>query len=186
VPVCGPAARRCSSHSFLGWLPFASVAAAATPIPNDPPNGPRSFQLHRRRRTAKPVKAPRVSQNPFMASNGLNNVQRRYVSDTYTWSGPLSRSPTVNSQFFGTLGSCGITITFDRLGRLITTCTSATTQELRMFDPTTLDTLADFDLPPQVIPPRGKPFTSKWRPTSSSTIGTGPRSPRAARSGCSP
>jgi hypothetical protein len=140
----------------------ASAAVAATPIPNDPPNGPSLVpNFVGGAATAKEVKAPKVPQNPFMAQNGLSNVHNDgYQSDTYTWSGPLGRNPTVNSQFFGTLGICGITIAFDKLGRPLTICVSGTTQELRLFDPTTLDTLATYELPPRVIPPGGNPFTS--------------------------
>jgi hypothetical protein len=147
---------------LVGSLLSVSAAAAATPIPNDPPNGPSLVpNLLGAAATAKEIKAPKVPQNPFMTSNGLSNVHNDgYQSDTYTWSGPLGRSPTVNSQFFGTLGTCGITIAFDKLGRLVTICISATTQQLRLFDPTTLDTLATYDLPPRVIPPGGNPFTS--------------------------
>jgi hypothetical protein len=141
----------------------ASVAVAATPIPSDPPNGPSLVpNFVGEAATAKKIKAPRVPQNPFMAQNGLSNVHNDgYQSDTYTWSGPLGRNPSVNSQFFGTLGICGITIVFDRLGRPLTICVSGTEQQLRLFDPTTLDTLATYDgLPPRVIPPGGNPFTS--------------------------
>jgi hypothetical protein len=66
----------------------------------------------------------------------------------------------VSSQFFGTLGICGITIVFDKLGRPLTTCVSGTAQRLTLLDPTTLDTLATYELPPRVIPPGGNPYTS--------------------------
>jgi hypothetical protein len=140
----------------------ASVALAATPIPNDPPNGPSLVpNFVGGAATANKVKAPKVPQHPFMARNGLSNVHNDgYQTDTYTWSGPLGRNPSVNSQFFGTIGSCGITIVFDRHRRPLTNCISSTTQQLRLFDPTTLDTLASVDLPPRVIPPGGNPFTS--------------------------
>jgi hypothetical protein len=148
--------------AVIGSLLCTSLALAATPIPNDPPNGPSLVPNYLGApATPAPVKAPKIPQNPFMAPNGLSNVHNDgYQSDTYTWSGPLGRNPTVNSQFFGTLGICGITIVFDRLGRLATICVSGTEQRLTMFDPTTLDTLATYDLPPRVIPPGGNPFTS--------------------------
>ena len=156
LALFGAAALACS---LLG----ASAALAATPIPNDPPNGPSLVpNFTGATATAKPVKAPKVPQNPFMAANGVSNVHNDgYQSDTYTGPGPLGRSPGVNSQFSGTFGGiCGITIAFDKLGRPLTTCISAATQQLRLMDPTTLDTLATFELPPRVIPPGANPFTS--------------------------
>jgi hypothetical protein len=148
--------------ALLALLASAPAAVAATPIPNDPPNGPSLVpNFVGGAATPNTVKAPKVPQHPFMARNGLSNVHNDgYQTDTYTWPGPLGRNPGVNSQFFGTLGSCGITIVFDRFGRPLTNCISAADQQLRLFDPTTLDTLASFDLPPRVIPPGANPFTS--------------------------
>jgi hypothetical protein len=145
-----------------GFLLVAATALAASPIPNDPPNGPALVpNFLGGAATPEPVKAPAIPRHPFMAQNGRSNVHNDgYQSDTYTWPGPLGRSPSVNSQFFGTFGSCGITIAFDRLGRPLTTCISADTQQLRLMDPTTLDTLATYQLPPRVIPPGGNPLTS--------------------------
>jgi hypothetical protein len=140
----------------------ATVATAAEPIPNEPLNGPSLVpDFEGLPATANKVGAPKVPQNPFMASNGLSNVHNDgYQTDTYTWSGPIGASPTVNSHFFGTIGSCGITIAFDKQGRLVTTCISGTSQALTLLDPTTLDTLASYDLPPRVIPPGVSPFVS--------------------------
>ena len=164
APVRSPASRAaaCLVAIWVTSLLTASAALGATPIPNDPSNGPSLVpNFIGGAATAKQVKAPKIPQNPFMAPNGLSNVHNDgYQSDTYTWSGPLGRNPTVNSQFFGSLGICGITIAFDKLGRLITICISGTSQQLRLLDPTTLDTLATYDLPPRVIPPGGNPFTS--------------------------
>ena len=74
-----------------------------------------------------------------MAANGRNAVHNdAYQSDTYRNSGPLGDDLRVFSQSIdglGGLGSCGITIAFDKRGRLITTCISATTVELRLMDP---------------------------------------------------
>jgi hypothetical protein len=154
--------RRIGVGMVAASLVAASSAVAATPIPNDPPNGPSLVpNFIGEAATAKPVKAPKIPQHPFMAENGRSNVHNDgYQSDTYTWPGPLGRTPSVNSQFFGTFGSCGITIAFDKVGRPLTTCISAATQQLRLMDPTTLDTLATYDLPPRIIPPGGNPLTS--------------------------
>jgi hypothetical protein len=106
------------------------------------------------------VNAPHVPQNPFMAPNGLSNVHDdAYQTDTYAWAGPLGRQPKVNSQFPGTFEDCGITIGFDRLGRLITVCIGQSVQEVTLLDPTTLDKLATYDLGPREIPPGANPLT---------------------------
>jgi hypothetical protein len=151
-----------SAIALAALLIVAPSASAVTQIPNDPPNGPSLVpNFIGVAATPQPVKAPPVPQNPFMAPNGTSNVHDDgYMSDTYTSSGPLGDDPTVNSQFFGTFGSCGITIVFDELGRPLTTCISGTTQELRLMDPTTLATLASYNLPPRVLPPGANPFTS--------------------------
>ena len=78
-----------------------------------------------------------------MAPNGRSNVHNdAYQTDTYRYAGPLGRDMRSYSQAFGGIGSCGITIVFDKQGRLLTTCISATTASLRLMDPDTLDTVA--------------------------------------------
>jgi hypothetical protein len=98
-----------------------------------------------------------------MAANGRNAVHNdAYQSDTYTWAGPLGKNLRVFSQSYdgmGGLGSCGITIAFDTRGRLITTCISATSVQLRLMNPD-LSTVATHALPPRVIPPGVSPFQS--------------------------
>jgi hypothetical protein len=141
----------------------AAPATAATPIPQSESelSGLTLFTGHR----AKPhrVNAPRVPRHPFMAANGRNAVHNdAYQTDTYRNSGPLGGSLRVFSQSFdgaGGLGSCGITIAFDKRGRLVTTCISATTVQLRLMTPE-LDTVATHALPPRVIPPGVNPFQS--------------------------
>jgi hypothetical protein len=136
--------------------------AAAVPIPQNPADlaGLDAFSG----RVAKPhaVEAPRVPRHPYMAANGRSNVHNdAYQTDTYTWSGPLGRRPRTFSASFdsaGGLGSCGITIAFDRRGRLITTCVSALSVELRLLDPRTLDTIAAHRLPDRIVPPGVSPF----------------------------
>src|SRR5207244_67377 len=50
---------------------------------------------------------------------------------------------------------CG-SVTFDRLGRIVSVCVSTLRPTLRMFDPVTLAVLAQMDLPPR--PPSPNPF----------------------------
>jgi hypothetical protein len=98
-----------------------------------------------------------------MAANGRNSVHNdAYQTDTYRNSGPLGRRTRVFTQSIdglGGLGSCGITIAFDKRGRLVTTCISATSVELRLMD-ADLDTVASHQLPPRIIPPGVSPLQS--------------------------
>ncbi len=149
--------------TLIAALGAASSAIAATPIPSEPADGPSLVpDFEGNPATAKKVKTSKVPQNPFLAPNGLNSVHNDgYQSDTYKWAGPLGNNPQVTSQAFGGLGLCGITIGFDSEGRLITICVSGTTQQLRLLDPVTLDTLATYDnLPARVIPEGVSPFVS--------------------------
>jgi len=139
------------------------TAVAAPPIPQNQGDlaGLDLFTGHK----AKPhsVAAPRVPRHPFMAANGRNAVHNdAYQTDTYRNLGPLGGNMRVFSQSIdgaGGLGSCGITIAYDKRGRLITTCISATDVELRLMD-TQLNTVASHQLPPRIIPPGVNPLQS--------------------------
>src|SRR5215208_150722 len=139
------------------------TAVAATPMPQNQSDlsGLQLFTGHKAK--PHPVAAPRVPRHPFMAANGRNAVHNdAYQTDTYRNSGPLGSNLRVFSQSFdgkGGLGSCGITIAFDKRGRLVTTCISATSVELRLMKPD-LTTVATHALPPRVIPPGVNPFQS--------------------------
>jgi hypothetical protein len=153
----------CALAVLLSAAAAGAPAAAAAPIPFEPPDGASlvpGYLGHAAR--PRPVAAPRVPRHPFMAPNGLSNVHDDgYMTDTYTWSGPLGRSPVVTSQAFGGLGLCGITIAFDRLRRPVTICISPPDrQELRVLDRSTLATVASHQLPPRVIPPNVNPFVA--------------------------
>jgi len=141
----------------------APTAGAATPIPQDQRDlaGLDLFTGHKAK--PHPVAAPRVPRHPFMAANGRNAVHNdAYQTDTYRNLGPLGGSMRVFSQSIdgaGGLGSCGITIAYDKRGRLITTCISATDVELRLMD-TQLNTVASHQLPQRIIPPGVNPLQS--------------------------
>ncbi|HEU0024358.1 MAG TPA: hypothetical protein VFQ12_06995, partial [Thermoleophilaceae bacterium] len=138
--------------------------AAAAPIAQDP--GTDGLEAFTGKRAVKrPVPAPKVPRHPFMAPNGKSNIHNDgYMTDTYTWRGPLGRSTmTVRSQANGVtaIGLCGGTIAFDHRGRLVTVCIAADLSvQLRLLDPLTLEPLATFDLPQRVIPPGANPFQS--------------------------
>ncbi len=141
---------------------LAVALTAAVPIPQVPEELDGLDVFNGRVAEPRPVFAPRVPRHPFMAANGRSNVHNdAYQTDTYRQSGPLGGPMRMFSQSFdgaGGVGSCGITIAFDRRGRLITTCVSAASVELRLMDPRTLDTIASHRLPDRVIPPGVSPF----------------------------
>ena len=149
--------------ALAALLTLSAAALAAVPIPQNQSElaGLETFTGHK----AKPhrVDAPRIPRHPFMAANGRNAVHNdAYQSDTYRNSGPLGDDLRLFSQSIdgrGGIGSCGITIAFDKRGRLITTCISATTVELRLMDPE-LNTVASHLLPPRIIPPGVNPLQS--------------------------
>jgi hypothetical protein len=140
-------------------LAVPATASAATPIPQNPAELSGLQLFTGQTATPQRVQAPQPPRHPFMAANGRNSVHNdAYQSDTYRYAGPLGSDMRTYSQAFGGIGSCGITIVFDKQGRLLTTCVSATTVDLRMLDPETLDTIAVQPLPPRVIPPGQNPF----------------------------
>jgi hypothetical protein len=141
----------------------AGALAAPPPIPQNAADlaGLKLFTGHKAK--PHPIKAPKIPRHPFMAANGRNAVHNdAYQSDTYRNSGPLGQNLRVFSQSVdgnGGIGSCGITIAFDKRGRLVTTCISATTITLRLMRPD-LTTVANFEVGPRIIPPGVNPFQS--------------------------
>ncbi len=130
-------------------LLLASGSAAADPIPsvNGPPPAP-TYVGHAA--TAKPITGiPPIPHNPFMAGNGVSEIHDdEWQSDIYTYGGPLGRKPQEASNYLAPGRDCG-SVTFDRLGRVISICIAVPGPTLYMFDPRTLATLATFALPPR-------------------------------------
>ncbi len=140
-------ARRAATAAGALLLLAAPAAGAASPIPGAavPTTRPAFTGTPA---TAQPIRGvPLTPQNPFMAPNGKSNVHNdAWMTDAYRTGGPLGRSPSVFSAVLD--NRVCITITFDRRGRLVASCISATTgPRLYMLDPRTLDTLAQFALP---------------------------------------
>jgi hypothetical protein len=144
-------------------VPLSVPAAAgaegvpATPIPQNSSETEAvpSFEGQ----VAKPAKvsAPLVPQNPFMAPNGLSNLHDdAYMTNTYTWSGPLGSNMQTLSTFQSS--ECA-SVTIDSAGRLVTVCVGVEGPRLMMFDAHTLETLAVMELPPRHAS-TGNPFTS--------------------------
>ncbi len=131
----------------VGLLVVAAPSArAALPLPIPSWPGPPAY-------VGSPATPHRVAgvpappQNPFMAPNGESEIHNdAWQTDAYGWGGPLGRSSVVTSSVLG--GDCG-SIAFDSRGRLITICIGLSGPRLYMLDPSTLGTLATFDLPPR-------------------------------------
>jgi hypothetical protein len=119
-------------------------AAQASPIPSVAVPPPPSYLGHPA--VAHPVRGTgRIPHNPFMAANGRSEIHDDgWQTDVNTWRGPLGRNPQTLSSYIQR--DCG-SITFDRLGRVLSICIGASGPQLYMFDPNTLETLASYQLP---------------------------------------
>lgn len=98
--------------------------------------------------TASPVPGQAPPQHPFLAPNGRSGMHADAAgSGTHPYPGPLGRDPQVSSEQIAPLGGECATATFDSAGRLITVCGTFTGFLLKLLDPRTLDTLAEYALP---------------------------------------
>lgn len=125
---------------------------AARPIPHGPlhPLVPARdrFVRYRPVDTPKPVAHAPIPQHPFMAANAGSNMHNdALMSDTYEAAGPLGVDPQVSSRTQG-FGGYG-TIAFDDAGRLVAVYSNGRAFQLELMDPTTLEELASYDLPPR-------------------------------------
>src|SRR3954452_16066831 len=140
---------------LLVAAPLATAAPhPAKPIENTGP-APSTPPFIGNQAKPHPVSGVRPAwQDPFMATNPVNSVHNdAWQTDVYTqFGGPLGKSPQTLST---SIGRTCITLTFDKKGRLIGSCTTLTDgPALYLLDPTTLDTLAFMQLP-YVPPPAG-------------------------------
>ena len=136
----------------------APVARAATPIADS--GAATSLPAYAGAAASRrPVLAKKPPNHPFMGRRGESNIHNdAWMSDAYWVRGPLGRAPETLSTSLGQ--RVCITITFDRQGRLVASCTGTDGPRLYMLDPTTLDVLAEFGLPFQPPPPGQDPFTN--------------------------
>ncbi|MFD8243926.1 hypothetical protein [Nocardia sp. NPDC059691] len=121
-----------------------AVPAAATPIPSVPAV-PEPTRFVGAAASGEPVTGiPPVPQNPHLAPNGNSGVHNDgWMSDTYRRPGPLGRSPRTDSLLLGS--ECG-SVTFDRAGRIVSTCLGLQ-PGLYLIDPTTMSVLGKHPLP---------------------------------------
>ncbi|MER5889314.1 hypothetical protein ABT160_36280 [Streptomyces sp. NPDC001941] len=98
--------------------------------------------------TAAPVPGQAPPQHPYLAPNGRSGMHADAAgSGTHPYSGPLGRNPSVTSEKIAPLGGECATATFDAAGRLVTVCGTFTGFLLKLLDPRTLATLAEYKLP---------------------------------------
>ncbi|MFJ8300049.1 hypothetical protein ACIQ9R_29735 [Streptomyces sp. NPDC094447] len=98
--------------------------------------------------TARPVPGRSPAQHPYLAPNGRSGMHADGAgSGTHPYPGPLGRSPRVDSEKIAPVGGECATVTFDSGGRLVTVCGTFSGFLLKLLDPTTLDTLAEYKLP---------------------------------------
>ncbi|MFJ5972985.1 hypothetical protein [Streptomyces sp. NPDC093060] len=121
--------------------------AQAEPIPKAP--GHRLVDAYDGAPTiARPLSGKQPPQHPFLAANGRSGMHAdAWGSATYPWNGPLGRQPQVGSERMALLGGECANVTFDREGRIVTVCGTFTGFLVKLLDPHTLATLAEYKLP---------------------------------------
>ncbi|MEU2076427.1 hypothetical protein [Streptomyces sp. NPDC013489] len=98
--------------------------------------------------TARPVPGKGTAQHPYLAPNGRSGMHADGAgSGTHPYPGPLGRAPRVDSEKIAPVGGECATVTFDSGGRLVTVCGTFSGFLLKLLDPGTLDTLAEYKLP---------------------------------------
>lgn len=123
-------------------------AAQAAPIPPTP--GHRLVPSYEGApATAAPLPADQAPpQHPYLAPNGRAGMHGDGASsDTHPFPGPLGAHPRVDSERMAALGGECATLTFDSDGRILTVCGTFRGFRLRLLDPRSLDTLAEYKLP---------------------------------------
>jgi hypothetical protein len=137
-----------------GGASAQTVGSPVTPIPTDPGNGSIT-PFEGVTATANQVTAPAIPQNPFMAPNGRNNIHDDgYMTDTYTFSGPLGGGTTASNLFFRECAS----VMFDSQGRIVTICVGLDRPVLALLHPQTLAVLAAMQLPVRNVQSGNNPF----------------------------
>ncbi|NEB74977.1 hypothetical protein G3I40_06975 [Streptomyces sp. SID14478] len=98
--------------------------------------------------TPQPVPGTAPAQHPFLAANGRSGMHAdAWGSGTYPWSGPNGKNPDVTSEQMAALGGECATVTFDKAGRIVTVCGTFTGFLVKLLDPHSLTTLAEYKLP---------------------------------------
>ncbi|MEU6992095.1 hypothetical protein ABZ953_15725 [Streptomyces sp. NPDC046465] len=139
--------RRLAPFSAVALTVSLAVPAYADEIPRAP--GHRLVESYGGAPAeARPLPGTPPPQHPYLAANGRSGMHADAAgSGTYPWSGPLGKRPAVDSEKMAALGGECATVTFDRDGRIVTVCGTFTGFLVKLLDPKTLDTLAEYKLP---------------------------------------
>jgi outer membrane protein assembly factor BamB len=134
-----------------GTLAAATATAAPTAAPVVPiPSDPRDLLVTGftgQPAEPRPIAGVPVPQHPHLAANDTSNIHNdAYQTDSNTGPGPLGHDLSVTSTLL--VGECA-TVTFDSRGRIVTVCVTPLGATLRLMDPTSLATLASYELPPR-------------------------------------
>jgi hypothetical protein len=134
----------------------AAAPAAAAPINDTGTPSLPAFQGAPA--TPNKVKPSHPEQNPYMAQNPNSNIHNdTWMTDAYRRAGPLGNN-LITSSAAGPPSLCG-SIAFDSEGHLVAVCPSTVAApKARVFDPVTLATLAEFELPTAPDPPGTLPY----------------------------
>ena len=133
-----------------------AAPSLAAPIPEGPEAGtvPDFFGAPA---VPEATRAPQPPRHPFMAPNGRSNIHNdAYQTDSYEIAGPLGSGIGATSTFQG--AECA-SVTFDSAGRIVSICVGVEGPRLVMFDPATLEVLAEHPLPPRSGAGGGDPFS---------------------------
>ncbi|MEU5998194.1 hypothetical protein ABZ837_10225 [Streptomyces sp. NPDC047197] len=146
-----PRRRTLSSALALTALTVSAVSFAPPAQAEDIPKAPGHRlvdQYTGAPADARPLPGEQPPQHPYLAANGRSGMHADAAgSGTYPWNGPLGKKPEVSSEKMAALGGECATVTFDKDGRIVTVCGTFTGFLVKLLDPDTMETLAEYKLP---------------------------------------
>ncbi|MER5252516.1 hypothetical protein [Streptomyces sp. NPDC002855] len=146
-----PRRRTLSSALALTALTVSAVSFAPPAQAEDIPKAPGHRlvdQYTGAPADAHPLPGEQPPQHPYLAANGRSGMHADAAgSGTYPWNGPLGKKPEVSSEKMAALGGECATVTFDKDGRIVTVCGTFTGFLVKLLDPDTMETLAEYKLP---------------------------------------
>ncbi len=148
-----PPYRRALARALALTLTVATLTLAAPASPAQADDIPKAPAIAWSSGTGAPPPPPRPSRPgapappPPRPQRAQRHARRRGGQRHPPYAGPLGRNPEVTSEKIAPIGGECATATFDAAGRLITVCGTFTGFLLKLLDPRTLDTLAEYKLP---------------------------------------
>ncbi len=98
---------------------------------------------------AQPLPPQHLPQHPWLAEQNNNGMHSdSYAAKAIDWPAPLGHAPEVLGKSYATFfgGECA-TVSFDAKGRIMAVCATLFSFKLYLFDPATLQPLAEYRLP---------------------------------------